>query len=630
MHATGQRRLLSTAGALVYAADASDACPRCGSRMHVHKTIERHGVTLQHGSFVARETVRVCSVSCRDEEGAPLTHRSAALAEYLPPKGTVGYDVIVEVGLARFVEHRQREEIRDALRAKGVSLSAGEITVLGRRFLGYLEVLHETRASALRAVLEQDGGSPLHVDASCEDGRGTLVVAYAGWRRWVLGAWKVSTERADVLRPRLRCVVERFGAPCAIMRDLGRAMTEACDDLVATLDTPVPVLACHLHFLSDVGGDLLREAHDQLRGLFRRFKTKPALRALARDLGRALGTDIAEARQGLIDWQTCDDERHILPEAQAGVATVRAMAQWVLDYHADGGDEGFPFDLPYLDLHARCRTACRAADAFLRHPPVSARVRKALGRLHRAVQPADSEVPFVKVAQTLRARAELFAELRDVLRLRPEPAAGHVLRPTVLCTEQAAAELRDIEADVTRLKTSLVKRRPERGPAQDQRRAIDIVLTHLDRHGKYLFGHAIPLPAATGGGVRLVDRTNNCLEQLWDELKHGERRRSGRKILTQDFEQLPPAAALAMNLRSSDYVAVVSGSLDNLPHAFAQLDAADRQRSCLVARAAARVADAGDCDVVSASLPTADRRLIRTRQMAGRIQAAARSRAPRR
>jgi hypothetical protein len=597
--------------------------------MRVQKTLRRHGVTLEHGPFVARETAHVCAAGCR-RDGASVTHRAATLAARLPPKGIVGYDVIVFVGLARFVEHRQREEIRAALEAQhGIVLSAGEISTLGRRFLGYLEVLHETRAEALRAALEQDGGWPLHVDATGEDGRGTLLVAFAGWRRWVLGAWKVPTERGEVILPRLRAVTERFGVPCAIMRDLGRAVTDACQDLVAAPARDIPVLACHLHFLRDVGGDLLDAAHDQLRTLFRRFKVNPRLRALARDLGRTLGPDIAQARQGLSAWQTQVDPGHVLPDGPTGLATVRAMAQWVLDYHADGTDQGVPFDLPYLDLYHRCHTAGRAADAFLRRPIRDARVAKTLGRLRRIVHPIDSRVPFEKVAATLRARAGLFTELRDALRLRPKPSGRNGPAPSVPTPEQAAGELRDIEAAVTALTASLRARRPERGPAQDQRQAIDTILTHLHRHGHTLFGHVIRLPPGVGGGIRLVDRTNNCLEGLFDDIKHGERRRSGRKILTQDLEQLPPAAALATNLRSSDYVAIVCGTLDQLPQAFAQLDAASRRRSALVARDAARPANATDCDVVSASLPRADRVLIRTEHMDRRIRAAARSRAPR-
>lgn len=204
-------------------------------------------------------------------------------------------------------------------------------------------------------------------------------------------------------------------------------------------------------------------------------------------------------------------------------------------------------------------------------PTADPRVHKALERLHRLLHPLDSQVPFEKVDATLRDRAELFTQLRDTLRLRPKPAGRNVTTSPGLTTEQTAAELRDIEAAVDELAVALAKRRPERGPAKDRRQAIDIVLTHLKRHGPTLFGHLIRLPDNAGGPIRLLDRTNNCLEGLFDDLEHGERRRSGRKVLTQDLEQLPAAAALALNLRSSDYVALLCGSLDQLPQAFAQL-----------------------------------------------------------
>jgi hypothetical protein len=254
---------------------------------------------------------------------------------------------------------------------------------------------------------------------------------------------------------------------------------------------------------------------------------------------------------------------------------------------------------------------------------------KNLRRLRRILDPVDADVPFKRVAATLRVRSALFTELRDALRLRTKSSGKAPAEPTVLTQEKAAADLSDIKMAVDELTASLVKRRPERGPAKDQREAIDIVLAHLERHGRFLWGHAVKLPADVGGGIRLVDRTNNSEETLFHHFKRGERRRSGRKVLSQDMEQLPPAAALALNLQHQDYVAILCGSLDKLPAAFAELDAGSRRRSALVVKAAARVADATDCDVVSASLPTEDRNLIRTDGMDRRIQAAARSRAPR-
>jgi len=338
--------------------------------MRVQKTVRRHGKTLEHGEFEAHERIHVCADGCRHPSGARVTRRALALSQCIEPGSVIGYDVMVFVGLRRFVEHRQREEIRGALEHEhGIGISNGEISVLAARFADHLEALPKARAQALRAQLENDGAWPLHIDATGEDGRGTLLVAYAGWRKWVLGSWKISTESADQILPRLQEVVGSFGAPCAIMRDLGRAVKEASADLVAELGGSIPILACHLHFLRDVGNDLLDSPHGQLRALLRRFKIRPALRRfkirpalrrLARDLAYKLGSEISQARAAVLQWQQCEDQGHGLPTGMAGLATVRALAQWVLDYAADAPGDGMPFDRPYLDLYGRCHKARRA------------------------------------------------------------------------------------------------------------------------------------------------------------------------------------------------------------------------------------------------------------------------------
>ena len=164
------------------------------------------------------------------------------------------------------------------------------------------------------------------------------------------------------------------------------------------------------------------------------------------------------------------------------------------------------------------------------------------------------------------------------------------------------------------------QRRSERALAKDLRQAIDIVLTHLERHGDFLWGHAIPIPEPLGGGIRLVDRTNNILEAFFHAIKHGERRRSGRKNLARDFERLPPAAALAVNLTRPDYVAILcGGSLDQLPQAFARLDAPDRSRSLATRSAKSKPS----CEVETASLNAVDRALVRTIELQRCILAAA-------
>lgn len=597
--------------------------------MHVWKTLRRNGQTLEHGAFRACETVYVCGNGCivtpASVAGAPatkagvVTQRSESLAQLMLPRRALGYDVMTFVGLQRFVHHRQREEIRNDLEARGIRVSTGGISSLAQDFVVYLEALHQRRAPALRAALAQDGGWPMHIDATGEDGRGTLLVVYAGWRGWVLGSWKIPTERADAILPRLRQVAGSFGDPCAIMRDLGRAMIEASRDFVTERALKIPVLGCHFHFLRDIGTDLLQPAHDQLRELFRRFKLRGALRALTRDLGRQLGIEIQTVRLQLNAWLEQDADDHALPPDATGVAVVRALAQWVLDYAADGHDDGFPFDLPYLDLWRRSLKALRAAEAFLRTPGTHHKSHKALERLHRILEPVRSEVPFQRPAAVLARRARLCTELRQALRL-------HV-KPSDFASSLAPAELRDVRKSIKRLTKSLRKRRPARGPAQNTRAAIDLILEHFERHGRSLWGHAIRLPAAAGGGIRLVDRTNLALEGFFHGFKHDERRRSGRKVLTQDLESFPAAALLATNLRDPDYVAILCRTLDELPRAFAELDQDDRRVALPVRQRAA--IDEQPADIVSSSLPAADRKFVRSKPLVARLLAAARSRAPR-
>jgi hypothetical protein len=527
---------------------------------------------------------------------------------------------MVFVGLQRFLHNQQREQIQATLLERGIRISTGEVSNLSDRFVKYLARLHRARAAELRALLESDGGWPLHIDATGEAGRGTVLVAIAGWRGWVLGAWKIATERADLILPCLRQTVRRFGPPCAAMRDLGKAMTPALDDLVSELGLDIPVLACHQHFLADVGKDLLEPAHAELRALFRRSRLRPKLGALVRDLGREIGTHIEDARSAVREWQALVEADHRIGADRDGLATVRALAQWVLDFKAQATGLDFPFGRPYLDLYDRCTKALRAADAFLRTAPQDKGVTRALKRLHRYLHPvASAEVPFQKITERLRHRAALFDELRQVLRI---VATGP--------NEETASDLEQMHQQLDVLVTSLKKRRPARGPAQDTRDAIDLILQHIENHGDNLWGHAIALPEAAGGGIRLVARTNHVSENFFGRFKHDERLRSGYKNLGYVLETIPAEALLVRNLEHEDYVTAICGSLHDLPNAFAELDRQERasKRSGL-----SRQEQEDDLEallqVASASLSPADRRVVRTKEMDRRIAAAAASRAPR-
>ena len=88
--------------------DQDAACPACGLPLRVRLTREpRRVVSLAYGNFVAIERQGYCP----DHSGLPPA-RSLELRRIVPSGSNVAYDVLVRIGMARFLECRQLEEIQ--------------------------------------------------------------------------------------------------------------------------------------------------------------------------------------------------------------------------------------------------------------------------------------------------------------------------------------------------------------------------------------------------------------------------------------------------------------------------------------------------------------------------------------
>jgi hypothetical protein len=134
----------------------------------------------------------------------------------------------------------------------------------------------------------------------------------------------------------------------------------------------------------------------------------------------------------------------------------------------------------------------------------------------------------------------------------------------------------DMKENVEALIESLKQKHQMLPHDSDMRKAIKIIIDHFDNHRQYLWGHFIQLQSEHGTFYRIIERTNNLLECFFHEVKHRERRRSGRKNLGNDFESLPASIAIAANLLDADYVRIMFGSLDSLPALFSQMDQNDK------------------------------------------------------
>jgi hypothetical protein len=480
-------------------------------------------VTLQHGEFVARVIQRRCPVCRTAVRSQPL--------EALAPKGQrYGYDVIVWVGLRRWMDRLQRTEIRSRLESSfGIRLSTGTITALADRFLTHLGALHREAVAALRREMAQ--GYTLHIDATTYQGRGGQFVCYDGWRRWILHAGRVEGERTEEIQPIVNQTVQWFGLPIAVVRD----QSKACKAAVLPLaQAGVPDFLCHFHVLKNLGNQLLYRSCERLKTRWKCLKAVTTLNDLLRSLGH------------------CVSSAHV----QLGAAVL-----WVLQ-GSEKRTSSFPFRISALEQIDRLIALQDRLGDFINIRQAKA-VSEQLEILQQLISDAANDTDLAALCAKARQRQQIFNEVREIFRLVDPVVDGQLALP-----ELQEQQIREIEDDLTRYRTALSRRLLR--SAGDSRDALKSVIKTLDRVKGQLFGHPV-VRDSTGNTIFVVDRTNNAVEHFFGQQNQAMRRRTGRKNLGRDLEDLPAEAALVHNLSKPDYVRIVIGSLEQLPARFASV-----------------------------------------------------------
>ena len=477
---------------------------------------------------------------------------SSALTRLVKPRQRYSYDLIVHVGRARYLENKQRGEIQAELyRERGIELSTGSLSHLCDRFLTHLEALHLARVPALRAALGE-GGYPLHIDATCEYGKGGLFVCMDGWRGWVLVAGRIPSENEAHLRPLVEETTHLFGEPIAVVRDMGKGGAKA----VAPLrEQGIPDLICHFHFLAAVGKKLFEQSYSLLRKLLKSSKVRTDLRTLLRDLRGYSATHSHDGRFG----------KGVVRE------DLLALVLWILESDSRK-DLLYPFSLVHLEFYQRCRQALQRVDCWVQGPRTPPE-RRAIEHLGTLVRRFDKDTRFSTTVSRLEKGWQAFCELRDVLQLsNAELPRADVRMHQREFAHMEACRLHEIEDAVRDYRVELDERIADPRTADSLSTSPSAtIVKYLDRYGDRLFGHPIRRDEK-GTIVAIVERTNNVAEHFFGNEKQHLRRRLGRANLGRDLEDQPAQAALAANLRHPDYVRVLCGSLDHLPMAFAELD----------------------------------------------------------
>ncbi len=465
--------------------------------------------------------------------GADHVH-PAQLQAVAPPGMAFAYDVMAEVLRLRYVELKQREQIRVDLAIRRVPISAGSVTNLSRLALGCLEQLHEGAAGALGDSYRQQAFI-LHVDGTHEGGQWCHFVIREGMSGHVLLAQKIRSEHTDDIVSMLKRIKELFGCPDVVISDMSSAICKA----VAKVFKKTPHRLCHFHFLKAVGKTILGADHDALGHSVRHVRGE--LLELRRDC-------VAQLREG--------------DELQEQVI---ALIDRVNVYAGELSGEGFPFDLPNLRYVQRCREVYKQLELLLvekRHELVGSKeLRSHLFRLRMHLRPYGESGGAGATARLAR-RNKLFVGLRDIL----HPVVENTHAPLNWGRLDDPACVADIAGKLAKIRGTARRKARCKTLTSSDKKMWKSLHRQLEAHADKL----VPV-LEVRGDVFVLPRTNNLSETGFRDLKRKQRRTTGNRSLKRQLDQMPPQVFYVENLACEDYRRIVFGNRP-LHECFAEAD----------------------------------------------------------
>ena len=189
------------------------------------------------GQFSARETVLTC-------EKCKRIYQCEGLCKLVPPGANFGYDVLVYIGDALFLKHRNAQEVVVELREKNIDISPREVSYLGKKFITYLAIAHGQCSERIKEAMQLRGGYVFHLDGTCEGQEPLLMSGLDSLSEIVLANVKLPSEKMENIIPFLKKIKERYGNPIALVHDMGAGILKAVEEVFPK----IPDFVCHFHF----------------------------------------------------------------------------------------------------------------------------------------------------------------------------------------------------------------------------------------------------------------------------------------------------------------------------------------------------------------------------------------------
>jgi hypothetical protein len=503
--------------------------------------------TLTEGKGVLKEI----QLHCPEHKGTVYRAKTALIIT--PARSPYAWDLRTDAGLQRFGDHRQIAEIRrNFLERIGTAIPERTLSHLCTDFVEHWVAVHIESLEALRGVLEAQGGCVLHLDATGENGSRPMFTVKEGLSGMTLWACRVPSENRRDLATVLRFVKQAFGKVLAAVRDMGKGIARAVEEVLEG----AYVLVCHFHVLRAVGNRLLDKPYVSFQRRLKRTGVKGALRKLLAALRRKGDKGPSERR-------------------------VEELVRHILAYEKAGEGLGAPFDLLDLVFYERCVEAEPKLREWIlesakenRHDAWACRAEDALRKLHPT--PA-LRGQLERAHERLKGRQRWFDGARKALRYRNGPVP---LSTLVTFNER---EVERAEKEVTRFLERLGRAVegtmdgvPDKGLKQTLRGIKELF---IENRAHLLAPNVV---IGTGAKARVVKlpRTNNPIEKDYRVMRSHYRRIQGNARVEAKMQSEGVGMAHLLNLGNPRYMRAVYGRRDRIAERFRQV----RPESLVLAR----------------------------------------------
>lgn len=485
----------------------------------------------------------------------------------IPFNGIYGYDIIIKVGMLRYIELLQDIKIQEQiLIEENIFIPLSTIGHLSKKYIDYISSIHYSNAGLLKKYFESNG-LVLTQDGTYEGDTGIHFSMRDSVTGIVLYNMKIKTENERDIAKGIEECIKYFGKPVAVVCDLSTNIRNAVKSVLK--DTPL--LICHFHFLENIGEALLGKTRKELVKIIKDSKIISYLSKKRRSITQVI-KKYQDDNNIISNKEELEFNRFINGDLNAKIAKEQkkryiALAQlnWIADYKYELNGEYFPFSIKEVAFVNKC---IEAVSNFKKIFSKNAEA-KNFDPIYSAYKRLKEFVRQNKLKATLKKiklANDIFNQTRDFFRLNSSKNSP-VSR--VKSTTNNNAIINDFKTKMKDFEVELKVRQEN----CDIKEFSETVLKYIDKYRDNLTGHVLIHEYNDNKVLINIPRTNNIMETLFGSFKRKIRKRIGCKKLTNHFKAMHQDEFLIENLTNQTYINIMlDGSVNNLVEMFPQFD----------------------------------------------------------